>query len=241
MYKGKTFKAIVLAAGYGLRMRSITQKQYLKINGIPMVVYALKIFERSPVDEIVLVVREGEQQFCREKIVKPYNLSKVKQIVAGGDERYNSSANGLASLHNCDYVMIHDAARPCLTTDIVTRCMNAVMEYGACTAGMPTIDTISVVNETHEVTDTPDRNHLWSIQTPQVFPFEDICRAHELLHEKEPEMSVDERKAITDDVSILKRFLHKEVRIVDGSYENIKVTTPVDLKIAEMFLNDRLN
>lgn len=236
MYRRKRFKAVVLAAGSGLRMKSDTRKQYLKINGMPMVVYSLKAFEHSPVEEIALVVCEGEQQFCRDEIVSAYGLKKVTQIVAGGKERYHSTANALAALSDCDYVMIHDAARPCLTADVITRCMDAAIDLGACTAGVPTVDTISIVNERREIAGTPDRNSLWSIQTPQVFPFHEIRRAHELLREMEPGMSFSERRAITDDVSILKRFLHKEVHIVDGSYENIKVTTPVDLKIAEMFL-----
>lgn len=236
MYKEKIFKALVLAGGSGQRMQASTRKQYIEINGKPMMVYALEAFERSFVDEIILVVQAGDEAFCRKEIVEKYGLKKVGKIVAGGSERYHSSATGLQAAQSCDYVLIHDAARPCLTEEIILRCMDGVIENGASAAGMPVVDTINVIDESRKVLDTPDRNHLWIAQTPQVFPYKEICAAHEKLREQESQMTAEERKAITDDVKVAKWFMGIESYMVEGAYENIKVTTPADLRIAQLFL-----
>lgn len=114
--------------------------------------------------------------------------------------------------------------------------MDSVIENGACAAGMPVVDTINVIDESRKVLDTPDRNHLWIAQTPQVFPYKEICTAHEKLREQEPRMTAEERKAITDDVKVAKWFMGIESYMVEGAYENIKVTTPADLRIAQLFL-----
>lgn len=239
MYKGKIFKAIVLAGGSGQRMNASTLKQYIEIKGKPMMVYTLEAFEESPVDEIILVVQAGDEEYCRTEIVDRFGLKKVGKIIAGGRERYHSSAIGLRTAQECDYVLIHDAVRPCLTNEVIVRCMDFVMHQGACTAGIPVVDTINVIDEERKVLETPDRNHLWVAQTPQVFPYKEICAAHEKLRAQEPQMTAEERKAITDDVKVAKWFMGIESYMVEGAYENIKVTTPVDLKIARLFLENR--
>lgn len=236
MYKGKIFKAVVLAGGSGLRMKSSVRKQYLKIQGVPLMAYSLRAFQESPADEIILVVKDGEQEFCRREIVENYGLDKVTKIVSGGKERYHSSFAGILAAEGADYVMIHDAARPCLTQEIILESMESVIREGGCTVGVPVNDTISIVGENRHVKETPDRNCLWSVQTPQSFRYEEIRKAHELLHDQEASMTETERKSVTDDVSVYRGFLGKEVYMAWGAYENIKVTTPSDLETAELLL-----
>lgn len=140
--------AIVLAAGRGSRMNSQIQKQYLEIGGKPVIYYALKQFEDfEAVDEVILVTGEGEIEYCREQIVNAYGLKKVHQIVAGGKERYHSVYRGLCAAGNCDYVFIHDGARPFLDEAILKRSLAAVREYQACVVGMTVKDTIKVSDE----------------------------------------------------------------------------------------------
>lgn len=240
MYKEKRFKAIILAAGSGLRMGTKIQKQYIKINDRPMLAYSLEAFEKSPVDEIIVVVKAGDEAFCQKEIADKYNIEKVKKVISGGNSRYHSTAKGLAAAKSCDYILIHDAARPCVTTEVIMSCMDSVMKTGACTAGVTTVDTINRVTQKGIVLETLDRNFLWSVQTPQAFQYEMIRSAHERLKEKESGMSEEERNAITDDVKVLQLFSDTEVHMSSGSYENIKVTTPADLKIAQTFLADRM-
>jgi len=239
MYKNKIFKALILASGSGQRMQSKVQKQYLEIHQKPMLIYSLEVFEQSPIDEIILVVKAGEEAYCQD-LVQQYALKKVKKIVSGGSERYNSTANGLAAAAPCDYVLIHDSARPCVTGDIIIRCMDTVIETGACSAGVPATDTINLVDDDQKVVQTLNRNSLWSVQTPQTFCYDTINNAHKRLQERLPLLSSAERLAITDDVKIAQVFAHVNVHMVLGAYENIKVTTPFDLKIAATFLDDHL-
>lgn len=238
MYRGKTFKAIILAGGNGSRMQAEIPKQYLEVAGKPMLFYALMAFAQSPVDEIILVTAAGEEGYCRKNIIEAYQFQKVKHIVSGGRERYHSTKAGLSAAAECDYVLIHDAARPCVTEEVILRCMDAVIQKGACTTGMKTVDTIQRVDETGKILETPDRNYLWRVQTPQAFKYADITKAHLILSQKEEEMSGREKQSITDDVKVIEKFLKADVYMVEGSYQNIKVTTPEDIKIAGLFLGE---
>ncbi|WP_343248314.1 2-C-methyl-D-erythritol 4-phosphate cytidylyltransferase [Diplocloster hominis] len=222
--------AIVLAAGKGKRMGSEIQKQYLLLNGKPMIWYSLDTFQKCElIDEIILVTGAGEEEYCRREIVEKYRFSKVVSVIPGGRERYHSVANGLHAISECDYVFIHDGARPFLTGDIIDRVYAAVKKYQACVVGMPVKDTIKVVDSQSFAVDTPDRSALWLIQTPQVFSYELIRKAYDLLLEQGDEA------AVTDDAMVAELLLGTRVKLVEGSYRNIKVTTPEDLKIAEAF------
>ena len=163
------YAAIVLAAGSGKRMNSKVHKQYLIIQDRPVLYYSLKAFEDSAVDEIVLVVGKGEEEFCRKEIVDKYGISKVKSIVEGGKERYHSVFEGLKQTSDADYVLIHDGARPFVNQDIIRRCMQEVQKYQACVVGMPVKDTIKIADEEGWVDATPRRDLVWGIQTPQSF------------------------------------------------------------------------
>ena len=223
------YAAIVLAAGSGKRMNSQVHKQYLIIQNRPVLYYSLKAFEDSAVDEIVLVVGKGEEKFCRKEIVDKYGISKVKAIVEGGKERYHSVFEGLKQTSDADYVLIHDGARPFVNQDIIRRCMQEVQKYQACVVGMPVKDTIKIADEGGYAKQTPDRKNVWMIQTPQTFSYALIYEAYE-------EMLKTEDTAITDDAMVLERIKGKKSKLIEGSYRNIKITTPEDLLIANVYL-----
>lgn len=233
----KTYRcgAVVLAAGAGKRMQSDTKKQFLQLKKKPIIYYSLQAFQESFVDEIVLVVSEEDIPYCKKEIVEKYGFSKVKHITIGGKERYHSVAAGIRSLSACDYVFIHDGARPMLTCEILNRAYEQVKEYDACVVGMPVKDTIKIADKSGFIAQTPDRSLVWSIQTPQVFSYSLIKKAYEELLVQE---SVLKEKGIniTDDAMVVETLMNHPVRLVEGSYENIKITTPEDLKIAENFL-----
>lgn len=223
------YAAIVLAAGSGKRMNSQVHKQYLIIQDRPVLYYSLKAFEDSAVDEIVLVVGKGEEEFCRKEIVDKYGISKVKAIVEGGKERYHSVFEGLKQTSDADYVLIHDGARPFVNQEIIRHCMLEVPEYQACVVGMPVKDTIKIADEGGYAKQTPDRKNVWMIQTPQTFSYALIYEAYE-------EMLKTEDTAITDDAMVLERIKGKKSKLIEGSYRNIKITTPEDLLIANVYL-----
>jgi 2-C-methyl-D-erythritol 4-phosphate cytidylyltransferase len=222
--------AIVLAAGKGSRMQTDTPKQYLELNQKPLLFYALRGFENSFVDEIVLVTGPGQEAYCRSEIVEKYGFQKVKKIVTGGKERYDSVYQGLLALQGADYVYIHDGARPFVTSDILERAKACVMEFDACVAGMPVKDTIKLADGNNFVAQTPPRDQVWMIQTPQVFSYALIREAYERLYRAKQTV------AVTDDAMVVESMMHVPVKLFQGSYENIKITTPEDLRIAKALM-----
>ena len=233
--------AIVLAAGQGKRMNSKVAKQYLLLDGKPVLYYTLKAFEESPVDEIVLVTGSGEEEHCRTEIVKKYGFHKIKKILAGGKERYHSVHKGLDALREekeLRHVLIHDGARPFVSQDILERTLAMVRQESACAVGVPVTDTIKLADDRGYVVQTPDRSHLWSMQTPQAFEYRLIRDAYDtLVHEEERFLTEGIR--ITDDAMVVETILHLPVKIVQGSYENMKITTPEDLAKAEILCAKR--
>ena len=223
------FTAIVLAGGTGKRMHSHIHKQYLELAGNPVLYYALKAFEESDVTDIVLVTGADEETYCQREIIEKYHISKVKAIVPGGAERYHSVYAGLCAADGADYVLIHDGARPFVNQDIIRRCMLEVPEYQACVVGMPVKDTIKIADEEGYAKQTPDRKNVWMIQTPQTFSYALIYEAYEAMLKTED-------TAITDDAMVLERIKGKKSKLIEGSYRNIKITTPEDLLIANVYL-----
>lgn len=229
MEKKEYCTAIVLAAGSGKRMGTKVHKQYLLMGGKPVLYYSLRAFEDSKrIDEIILVCGAGEEDYCRKEIVEKYDISKVRKIIPGGAERYDSVWNGLKETKE-GYVYIHDGARPFVDEEIIERAYECVSEHHACVAGMPSKDTVKIADSCNIVTATPDRSSVWIVQTPQVFDTELIRKAYALLMEKD-EINV------TDDAMAAEQMLGASVHLFYGSYENIKITTPEDLEIAEVFL-----
>ncbi|MCD8110938.1 MAG: 2-C-methyl-D-erythritol 4-phosphate cytidylyltransferase [Clostridiales bacterium] len=232
---GSTVKhvAIVLAAGKGSRMQSDIPKQFMRLAGRPVICYALQSFEESFIDEIILVTGEGQNAYCKKEIVEKYGFSKVRQIVSGGKERYDSVYQGLRAAGDCDYVYIHDGARPFLDADILNRARQCVEEYEACAAGMRVKDTIRVADEHGVIRHTPERKYVWQMQTPQVFSYSLVKSAYDRLFQK------GDFCGITDDVMVVERMLSCPVRLFEGSYRNIKITTPEDILVAQLFLESQ--
>lgn len=226
--------AVILAGGRGSRMHSDIQKQYMLLNDRPLIAYALEAFENSCADDLVLVTGAGESDFVNAHILPDLKLTKLRGIVTGGKERYHSVYEGLKVLRDCDYVLIHDGARPLVTEDIILRAARAAVQDGACVVGMPVKDTIKVSGSDGFAVSTPDRSSLWQIQTPQAFSYHLVRQAYDCMME-DPSL----QKGITDDAMVVERFGHARVRLVQGSYENLKVTTPEDLILAETLLQRR--
>lgn len=221
--------AIVLAAGQGKRMGTKVQKQYLEISGKPVLFYSLDVFQKSDIiDDIILVVGENQEEYCQKEIIEKFHITKVRKIVKGGLERYYSVWNGLQTISEDGYVFIHDGARPFVTEAILSRAYETVQKEKACVVGMPVKDTIKIADDETYAKQTLDRSHVWMIQTPQVFETSLIKKAYSLLMKQEIIQ-------VTDDAMVAESMLQKKVKLVEGSYENIKITTPEDLKIAEIF------
>ena len=231
---GEKIAAIVLAAGEGKRMGSGIPKQYMLIKSRPLVYYALKAFEESAVDEVILVTGEDEIDYCKEYIVDRYHFNKVTKIVPGGWERYASVYFGLEAIEDADYVLIHDGARPMISAELVQKCIYYVKKYRACVVGMPSKDTVKIVDENDFAVNTPERRFVWCIQTPQVFETALIRHAYFKLMENE-----ENETGITDDAMVVERMENCAVKLVEGSYENIKITTPEDLILAESLIKKR--
>ena len=224
--------AIVLAAGEGKRMGSGIPKQYMLIKSRPLVYYALKAFEESPVDEVILVTGEDEIDYCKKYIVERYHFDKVTNIISGGCERYASVHCGLQAIDQADYVLIHDGARPMINVSLVRKCIRYVREYRACVVGMPSKDTIKVVNEEQYAIRTPERKMLWQVQTPQCFEFELVKNAYEKLIESGDTTA-------TDDAMVVETYAKVPVKLFEGGYDNIKITTPEDMRIAGSLVKAR--
>lgn len=221
---------IVLAAGQGSRMGTKVQKQFLQIGKYPVLYYSLRCFQEcSLIQEVILVTSENWVSYCREMIVERYGFSKVNKIVPGGKERYDSVYAGLLACENCDYVFIHDGARPFIEEEILQRGWNGVRKTGACVIGMPSKDTVKITDNQGYVKETPVRSSVWTIQTPQIFKYSLIRRAHESIRSKDI-------SAITDDAMIVEQETGVKVCLEQGSYKNIKITTPEDIAVAEAFL-----
>jgi 2-C-methyl-D-erythritol 4-phosphate cytidylyltransferase len=228
--------AVVLAAGSGSRMKSDVKKQYMEIGGKPLIYYSLKTFEESIIDDIVLVVSRGDVEYVREEIVNRFGFDKVTAIVEGGLYRYHSVRLGLmAAAPDCDYAFIHDGARPFVDNDIIMRALHAVKQYGAAVVGMPVKDTIKLADEKGFAVRTPDRSLTWQIQTPQVFSYNLILDLYKRLDREEGELMAKGIN-ITDDAMVVEYFTDKKVKLVEGSYNNIKITTPDDIPAAEAIL-----
>lgn len=219
--------AIVLAAGQGKRMKSSIQKQYILLKEKPILYYSLKAFEDiKEIERIILVVGKGEVSYCRKEIIDKYGLQKVTDVIEGGKERYHSVYEGLKLLEkHCDYVLIHDGARPFITEGIILNTIENVKKYKACAVGMPVKDTIKIVDEENFCVHTPERAKVWAVQTPQAFEYNIIKSAYDILMQKEI--------MVTDDAMVIEQFMNISVKLIEGTYENIKITTQEDLKVAE--------
>ena len=214
-------------------MGTQTAKQYLELQGKPILVYALEVFEQSAVvDDILLMTDKEHVEYCKKEICEKYGIKKVSAVAPGGKERYESVWKALCILKErgqSGFVMIHDGARPFVTEEILKRGLQKVKETGACVIGMPSKDTVKLSDEEGYVKETPNRKCVWTIQTPQIFSYSLIREAHDSIRQKD-------MSKITDDAMVVEQETGAKVALAEGSYQNIKITTPEDLDIAEAFL-----
>ena len=243
----KRCTAIVLAAGSGSRMKSDVAKQYMLLRGKPLLWYALQAVEESAViDDCILVTGAEDIIYVKEEIVERYGFWKVDRIIAGGKERYDSvyqalrviAEDGMRVSNRDGFLFIHDGARPFLTEAILRRNYEAVERFRACVTGMPVKDTIKIADRDGFAAQTPDRSLVWQIQTPQVFESSLILEAYDRLQQEKERLAADGIR-ITDDAMVVETLMGLPVKLVEGSYENIKITTPEDLLTAEAFLDRR--
>jgi 2-C-methyl-D-erythritol 4-phosphate cytidylyltransferase len=227
--------AIVLAGGRGSRMKSSIRKQYMLLGEKPVLYYALQTFQNSSrIDEIILVCSQEEIEKCHQEIVERYGFTKVAAIVAGGRERYHSVYEGLKAADPCDYVLIHDGARPFIDEAMIERIADALPVCQASVAAVPVKDTIKVSDENGYVDQTLPRKRLWSVQTPQSFAYPLIREAYDRMMQQESSC-----QGVTDDAMVMETFGSVPVKLIEGSYENMKITTPEDLLLAKEILERR--
>ncbi len=220
---------IVAAAGKGSRMKAELNKIFLEYGGKPILAHTLEALEYCPlIDEIIIVTSECDMLACQD-IAREFSISKVTTITKGGKERQDSVRNALAQLAaNSEIVLIHDAARPLVTQTVIEQVVNDVMAFGAAAPGVPCKQTIKKRDDDGMICGTPDRSRLYEIQTPQGFRRDLICRAHE--------NALKHQLTGTDDCYLVEQ-LGARVKISEGDYRNIKITTPEDLFIAECLNN----
>lgn len=227
--------AIILAAGSGRRMNSNTKKQYIDIADKPLIYYTIKAFEKSEIiGDIILVTSKEDIEYCQKDIVEKYGFRKIRQIVAGGRERYHSVMAGIMAIESegcCEYVFIQDGARPFVNDEMLLRLQEDVVKYEACVAAVKAKDTIKLGDKDNFVSSTPNRDFTWIIQTPQVFRYELIKEAYENLMDTERSKGL-ENVSVTDDAMVVETWTDHSVKLTEGSYENIKITTPEDLVLA---------
>lgn len=224
--------AIVLAAGQGKRMKSKIQKQFLLLKEKPVLYYSLFCFEKSrEIDEIIIVTGIDSIEYVKKEIVEHFEFQKVKAVVAGGKERYDSVYEGLMACKNCDYVFIHDGARPFVTEEMIKRGKQSVLVHGACVLGMPSKDTVKIVDKDGIVESTPKRELVWNVQTPQIFSYAKIWEAYQKAKQ-------EGMQGITDDAMVMEQYGSLKVKLEEGSYDNIKITTPEDILLAEKILEN---
>lgn len=219
---------VIVAAGTGSRMNMGINKQFIKLEGKEIIAYTIeKFYNNSNIEDIVVVVKEDESEFFKKEILDKYNFKNIK-IAYGGKERQDSVYNGLKSLDKkCDVVLIHDGARPFVSDKIIYNCIEEVKEHKAIVVGVPVKDTIKIIDNDKNIVDTPNRSVLWAVQTPQTFDYNILIDAYK-----------DAYKSGfygTDDAMLVERIGYK-VKMVEGSYNNIKITTQEDLSVGSQIL-----
>ena len=219
---------VIVAAGTGSRMNMGINKQFIKLEGKEIIAYTIeKFYNNSNIEDIVVVVKEAESEFFKKEILDKYNFKNVK-IAYGGKERQDSVYNGLKLLdEKCDVVLIHDGARPFVSDKIIDKSIEEAKEHKAIVVGVPVKDTIKVIDNDKNIVDTPNRSVLWAVQTPQTFDYNILIDAYKDAFKN--------KFYGTDDAMLVERIGYK-VKMLEGSYNNIKITTQEDLNIGSQIL-----
>lgn len=223
--------AVIVSAGNSTRMGGIN-KQFLEINNMPVIAHTIKAFDNlDAINEIVVVTRECDIADVV-SLIEKYNFKKVSSVVFGGETRQLSVYNGVINTsHSADYVAIHDGARPLVSDSVIINTLNNAFEFDAAATGVKVKDTVKVVDVNDNIVDTPDRTYMRFIQTPQIFKKSLYIDAVN---------TVENSKNFTDDCMLLEAY-GKKVKFVDGDYENIKITTPEDVELAENYIKRKGN
>lgn len=223
-------RVVIAAAGTGSRMKSRLNKQYMLLKGKPVLKYSLDVFEQyDAVDEVIIVAHPRETVYCEKEIVKRYGYRKVKKVIPGGEQRQDSVWAGLTELgEDTDYVAVHDGARPLLTFRLLSELLQAAQEWGAAIPGICARDTIKMIGRNGFVSSTLDRSRVVFIQTPQIFRYSELYQAYA--------MACEENFRSTDDAALFEKYIGR-VKVVPGDYNNLKITTPEDMAIAQALLN----
>lgn len=224
---------IIPAAGVGSRMNSDKKKQFIELQGRPILDYTLTVFqEHDHVDEIILVTTSDEIEYCTKEIVEKGDYHKVSQVIVGGSTRQESVHKGLAVVNPlAEYVLVHDGVRPFIEGYLIDELLKEVVHHQAVILGVPVKDTIKRVSNEGIVEETPERARLYAVQTPQAFNKSELEKVHREAEEKD--------YLGTDDASLIEEFSQQPVKVIMGSYNNIKVTTPEDLIFGERILNKK--
>lgn len=222
---------IIVAAGSGSRMKANINKQFIKLNDKEIIAYTIeKFYNNKNISDIVVVIKEDEAEFFKNEILDKYNFDNIK-VAYGGKERQNSVYNGIKALDKkCEYVLVHDGARPFVDESTINKSIEKVKEYKAIVVGVPVKDTIKIVNANNDIVDTPNRSTLWAVQTPQTFNYNILKKAYEDAFESD--------FYGTDDAMLVERIGYT-VKMIEGSYNNIKVTTPEDINMGIQILNSK--
>ncbi|MBI5755444.1 MAG: 2-C-methyl-D-erythritol 4-phosphate cytidylyltransferase [Nitrospirae bacterium] len=226
--------AIIPAAGKGKRMRHVVHKHYILLEGRPILAYNIEAFEKCiGVNQVFVVVRSGEEEYCLKEVVERYGFKKVLKIVIGGERRQDSVYNGIKELdEDTDIVVVHDGVRPFVSPELINETVKLAMYVDGVVAAMPVKDTIKEISPDGFIKGTHERESLWNAQTPQTFKRRIIEEAFE--------RAFTDNFSGTDESSLVER-LGGRVKIIEGSHENIKITTKEDLLLAEFILRKRLS
>lgn len=227
--KSAPVSAIVVAGGKGERMGGEVPKQFMEVMGKPVLSYTIHALSACPeISEIIIVTLGDYLVFCKD-LVDEFRFQKVSKIICGGKQRQDSVYNGLLELsEDVRYVAVHDGVRPLVEPGIVSACIAAAKQHGAAAAAVKSKDTVKITDNEQMITATADRETLWFVQTPQVFERELLLEAHR--------SAIEAQVHATDDCMLVER-LGRPIKLVEGNYENIKITTPQDLFIMEGLLN----
>lgn len=226
---GNKLRVIIAAAGLGSRMKSDINKQYMLLAGKPVLYHSLKVFnEIEVVDEIIVVAHLDEIDYCQKNIIDKYEFAKVTKLIPGGKERQESVRKGLENLDSkTNLVAVHDGARPLLESKLVMKIYDEAREHGAAIPGVLAKETLKIIDNNNFIKETLDRSHIVTIQTPQIFNYQELVKAYHLATE-------DNFKG-TDDASIYEKYVGK-VKLVIGDSTNIKITNPEDIIFAEQLM-----
>ncbi len=224
--------AIIPAGGAGKRLKAQKAKQYLLLDRLPVLVHTLKVFQQAKIiNEIILVLPPNDVASAQKQLINKYGLVKITAVVAGGKERQDSVRNGFVAITGeCDIVVIHDAVRPFVTQELINQVVEATKNFGAASVGVRAKDTIKEIKKDNLVSATIPRQNLWLAQTPQAFKFDLLKKAYTAAYR--------DKYYGTDDASLVERIGAKVV-MIDGSHENIKITTPEDLILAKTLMKKK--